>query len=669
MPCSSPTTSDAPSGRSAIVLRRPRPTRLTATAAGLRISAASRLLRDSTESSSATPWRASSSARSRSGSTSACAPRRRASADARLVGAPDRAGRGTARRRRRRAPAARARRRAASAAAGSCAGRASPRPRSGPRDWRRRTPRSAAFSRRGCPAAQSSVDARRDPRIELARVATAGLPLARRVGEVVVQPAALGVLARASSRSRGHSRSSASCATSTVPALSVTRRLAASTSSTPRDRLVPVGLELVERDAAPDRAAARVLAGEAQQDAARDGLLLPVEAPVGGLGEPSDRAAHATAPLVAGERQPLARRAAPRARTARSRAAAARRARARRRPGGGRRARARRAARRVAPAAAIARRSSSRCNGSDEHVVGGEQRAQRRVRGAARRRSPRGRPPPRPRRRRRRRRRRPTNAARSASSRHSVKHSSNWSTTSSRRPSPAAVASARLSARIGRSPGRSSTRLQRSPPGSSAARQPGQQARAQRGGLAAARRPDDPQQRRAGEPRCHLGDEALAAEEELRVADVEGGQALERAPRDRLTALLSRGSLAHRLDLGDGGRQLSLGAPQVAPLDRGTIGHRPQSPGRLGARPFRGEPVCATRHPAAAFGQRGGRRCARGRVEGSDRPDRGRGQRAQRDVLGDRQPLGEPAVLGDRHRHARHRRERGQAGLRHPHRA
>ena len=67
-----------------------------------------------------------------------------------------------------------------------------------------------------------------------------------------------------------------------------------------------------------------------------------------------------------------------------------------------------------------------------------------------------------------------------------------------------------------------------------AARQRGEQARAQRRGLAATGRADDPEQRRADEPRDELGDEPFAPAEDLRVVDVERREALERA-RDDLT--------------------------------------------------------------------------------------------------------------------------------------
>ena len=80
VPSLSTNASVRPSGlRARPVSRSPSP-RSTPIAAGLLSSAASRLLRVCGESSSATPWRASSSARSRSSSASACAPRRCAAA-------------------------------------------------------------------------------------------------------------------------------------------------------------------------------------------------------------------------------------------------------------------------------------------------------------------------------------------------------------------------------------------------------------------------------------------------------------------------------------------------------------------------------------------------------------------------------------------------------------
>ena len=73
-----------------------------------------------------------------------------------------------------------------------------------------------------------------------------------------------------------------------------------------RDVLVAVGVELLERDAAADGAAAGVVAGQPQQDAARDGLLAHGQARVRRLGQARDRAAHAAGAPVAGQPQAAA---------------------------------------------------------------------------------------------------------------------------------------------------------------------------------------------------------------------------------------------------------------------------------------------------------------------------------------------------------------------------
>ena len=200
------------------------------------------------------------------------------------------------------------------------------------------------------------------PAVELARIAAARIPLARRDRErdgAACRPSAS---SSSQPRSRGHSRSSASCATSTVPSSIVTRRLAGEHVEHAAHVRVAVGLELLERDPPAHRAAARVLAGEAQQDAARDDALRRVEARVRHLGEARDRAAHAAACARSRPATGGGPRAAATARAARSRAAAAPRAPARRRRAAGRRAQARRAGRRAAPAArsrGAARRAAS----------------------------------------------------------------------------------------------------------------------------------------------------------------------------------------------------------------------------------------------------------------------------------------------------------------------
>ena len=80
VPSLSMTASVRSSGLSATPASLSPSPRSTPTAAGLLSSAASRLLRVWGESCSATPWRASSTARSRSSSASACAPSRCAAA-------------------------------------------------------------------------------------------------------------------------------------------------------------------------------------------------------------------------------------------------------------------------------------------------------------------------------------------------------------------------------------------------------------------------------------------------------------------------------------------------------------------------------------------------------------------------------------------------------------
>ena len=184
-------------------------------------------------------------------------------------------------------------------------------------------------------------------------------------------------------RSRGHSRSSASWATSTVPALTVSRRRSVSSAITRRDVLARSVSSSASGTRRRSTAPSAPSPASRMQHAARDGLLRGVEPLERVLGEPRDRAAHAARCARRRRGAGAARRAAARARAAPSRAGAARRARPRRRPPARRRARARRAGRRAAPGARSARRSSSRRIGPDQHVVGGEQARQLRVRRAA----------------------------------------------------------------------------------------------------------------------------------------------------------------------------------------------------------------------------------------------------------------------------------------------
>ena len=182
-------------------IRSPAP-RSTASAAGLRSSAASRLLRVARESSRLTPSRANRSERSRRGSASACAPRRcaiaavsrsrRCSALGERHGA--RGDRGEEQHQRR----------------GEQAAESPVRP-----------PLPRGLARRGCAAlleelalelvercrspplsSHSSVAARRGAAVELARLASSGLPLRRRQGQMAVQTTALRVLLEPGDESR-----------------------------------------------------------------------------------------------------------------------------------------------------------------------------------------------------------------------------------------------------------------------------------------------------------------------------------------------------------------------------------------------------------------------------------------------------------------------------------
>ena len=227
--------------------------------------------------------------------------------------------------------------------------------------------------------------------------------------------------------SRGHSRSSASCASSTVPSLTVTSRRSASTSSR-GSASAPRSVSGIRRRST---AALVVDLDELEEHAARELALLVVEVRERLLGQPRDRAADSARPLVGGEAQAPPVAVLPELEQRRRERAAARPARPRRR---------RRSPRTSSSSTdrptrcagqAIARRSSSGCIGPDEDVVGGQQarrapgtrRSGRRSRRAARsrRRRPAGG------------RAREMKAARSASSRQTVNVSSNWSTASTKR--------------------------------------------------------------------------------------------------------------------------------------------------------------------------------------------------------------------------------------------
>ncbi len=196
----------------------------TPIAAGLLSSAASRLLRVCSELSSATPWRASSSERSRSSSASACAPRRCAAAATACSRALPRwlsatAPAITAKTRSEATPASTMRRRRC---ARSLAVRAPA-----------RKARSVALSSGSWSVAQSSVEASRAPRYSSpgSRPPASHSRAAFRRWRCRRRPC---TSSSSQPRKRGHSRSRASCATSTSPSLIARRRASVSSSSTGR---------------------------------------------------------------------------------------------------------------------------------------------------------------------------------------------------------------------------------------------------------------------------------------------------------------------------------------------------------------------------------------------------------------------------------------------------
>ena len=128
--------------------------------------------------------------------------------------------------------------------------------------------------------------------------------------------------------------------------------------------------------------------------------------------------------------------------------------------------------------------------------------------------------------------------------------------------------------------------------------QPGLQDR----GLAAAGGPDDAQQRRARDPRDHVGDEPLAAEEDVCVVDAEARQALERAGGDGVRGP-GLGALARHLQLDDGRGEIVLRRAHPRTLARGTVGGRAEPENGLVARPLTRGAVNALRHARALLEQ------------------------------------------------------------------
>ena len=349
--------------------------------------------------------------------------------------------------------------------------------------------------------------------------------------------------------------------------------------------VVAVGVELVERDA-PAEAAPSLLAGEAQQDAPRHGLLRRVEALVGVLGEPRDRAAHAAGALIGGEAQRAPSRrchssssavdssgSAPGSRLGVGQQAVDERGldvQARRAAG----ARSRGAARRAASGRRGRGWPPSRPTSSGMRAAAVEVGAHREHDGAGARRA---------------RAVASMNAARSASSRQSVNTSSNWSTAISGAPGAAASAS-RSSVAGGCSPGAEQhlRPVLRCPAGTPLRARPA--ARPEGGRLAAARRAHHREQRRAREPRDHLGTRRSRPKKNSASATSNGARPL----NGQTTSARTRsalGALAHRLQLDDAARELLLGRrrPPRSPAVRSAAGASAAAPPRRAPTRRRGD--------------------------------------------------------------------------------
>ena len=155
-------------------------------------------------------------------------------------------------------------------------------------------------------------------------------------------------------------------------------------------------------------------------------------------------------------------------------------------------------------------------------------------------------------------------------------------------------------------------------PGRTPASQRRQQPGPQRRRLSAARRADDPHQRGAGEPRDHLGDQPLAAEEQAGVLDIEGSEALERA-RDDVGA--RERPLTQRLQLDDAASQVVLGHAQVGAPGRRAAGGAAEPLLGLRARPLRGGAMHGRGDASGRLEQQLDRDLAPRRVVARDRDD------------------------------------------------
>ena len=276
-------------------------------AAGLRSSAASRLLRVSTESSRAMPCLASSSERSSSSSSRAWAPRRRESATSawrsarpRRVSARPPATRArtstparpaSSPRSRRLVCASRSARRRASATSRSAAARPA---------WR--NSRSSSF--RSVSWVRRPVQRAGQPRppVQLPRVTPGLVPLAGGADQMAVQGPPLDVLLQPAAQPRPLAQQRLVGHLHTVLAHAEQPLVDQGVQHRPAPLVMGWG-DLVERHAAAHHRLALARPGQAQQDPAGHRLLARRQPKPGAFGQPGHRPPHPTGLLVGGQGQ------------------------------------------------------------------------------------------------------------------------------------------------------------------------------------------------------------------------------------------------------------------------------------------------------------------------------------------------------------------------------
>ncbi len=468
--------------------------------------------------------------------------------------------------------------------------------------------------------------------VEPVRVATVGVPGARRGAEPAMQPASLHVLLEPGSQPRPFAQQRL------VPDLdrAVADRQQPAIGEPGDDLGDLLALELCQPDPAAHDRAALVLVGEAQQQPARRCLLAGIELEERVVGQPRDRALDAAAARIRGQAQ--ARPVAPAPELQQRRGQQRQGARPALDVGQQRldelgldaQADPLRGALDRAPQLVARHRS-------DEHVVGAEQARELRVGGAA--------------------------AVEVGA--HGQHHDAVFIARDTHKPGDE-LGSLRLvraggeqllelvdrqdTAPFAREPAGCAAKLAQRPlarpdqrlrpaiaPRQHAAREGGQQPSPQHRRLAAPGRSDDGEQRCVGHARDQLGDQPLAPEEVLGVGGVERRDALVRADRrgDVAVGADQAGALASRLELDEPACELLLQRARLAAVGRCAPGHRVDAACGLASRPLRGGLVNLPCDPAARGQQRlDGHRLRVGRgITGGDRPDAGGVERLEHERL------------------------------------